>query len=366
MDVKRLLVISNGHGEDSIGAAIVRRLPSSIRASAYPTLGSGAAYDGVCEIVGPRAELASAGSRVASGTFGKDLRGGLLSTIPPAIAFARKARRDYDQVLVAGDFVGVLGCFLTGIRRIAWIDTYNTGHGRPYSGIERWIIGRTCRTAFVRHEALAESLKQSGVDARSVGNVMMDTISRTGIDLRPLRSHPMAVALLPGSRDETAANFALQIEAIRRLPDELKPDVFLALAPGIDLAPLARAAGLEVCDDMLKGDLTVHVVRGALGDVVDASDLVLSQAGTATVQTLGLGKPVISFTRATDRMSRHRDESRLFGDSRILVSHDAKQVSEAMARLLSDPAERARRGAVGRANIGPPGAIEAIIAELSR
>ena len=60
-----LLIISNGIGEDSVGAELARRLPPSIRASAYPTLGSGAHYDGVCEIVGPRATLASAGSRVA-------------------------------------------------------------------------------------------------------------------------------------------------------------------------------------------------------------------------------------------------------------------------------------------------------------
>jgi uncharacterized protein (TIGR03492 family) len=364
--VKRLLVISNGHGEDSIGAAIVRRLPPSIKASAYPTLGSGAAYAGVCEIVGPRAHLASAGSRVAAGTLGKDLRGGLLGTIPPGIAFARKARREYDQVIVAGDFVGVLGCWLTGVRNIVWIDTYNTGYGRPYSLLERWIIARTCRIAFVRHASLAESLRRAGVDARAGGNVMMDTIPRAGVDLHALRTSPVAVALLPGSRAETAANFAFQIAAIRFLPQELKPDVFLALAPGIDLQPLAAAANLEVENDVLRGDVVVHIVRGGLGDVVAESDLVLSQAGTATVQALGLGKPVVSFAGPADRMSRHRDESLLFGDARILIPQDTQNFCQVMSGLLRDPAERARRGAVGMSRIGPPGALDAIVAELSR
>jgi len=364
--VKRLLVISNGHGEDSIGAAIVRRLPSSIKADAYPTLGSGAAYEGVCDIVGPRAHLASAGSRVATGTLGRDLRGGLLTTILPGIAFARRVRGDYDQVVVAGDFVGVLGCWLTGIRNVVWIDTYNTGHGRPYSKIERWINARTCRTAFVRHDALAASLTKEGVDARAVGNVMMDTIPRKGVDLLAVRTRPLAVALLPGSRDETAQNFALQIEAIRQLPADLKPDIFLALAPNIDPKPLADATHLTVRNETLVGDVTVQVVRGALGDVVDASDLVLSQAGTATVQALGLGKPVISFTRPNDRMSRHRDESALFGEARILIPQDTMNFCQVMSGLLRDPAERARRGAIGMNRIGPSGAIDAIIAELSR
>ena len=101
-----LLIISNGIGEDSVGAELARRLPSSIKASAYPTLGSGAHYDGVCEIVGPRATLASAGSRVAQGTIARDVRGGLLGTVPPGLAFMHRARRAYDRVLVIGDFIG--------------------------------------------------------------------------------------------------------------------------------------------------------------------------------------------------------------------------------------------------------------------
>jgi uncharacterized protein (TIGR03492 family) len=362
----RLLVISNGHGEDSIGAEIVRRLPSNIEASAYPTLGTGAAYAGVCDIVGPRAHLTSAGSRVATGTFVRDMRGGLLATIPPGIAFARRARRDYDAFLVVGDFVGVLGCFLTGIRNIVYVDVYKTGFGRPYGGLERWIIAKTCRTVFTRHATLATELTHADIDARTAGNVMMDTIARSGIDLAPLRSRSLAVTLLPGSRAETAANFALQLEALRRLPQNLMPDVFLALAPGLDPQPLAHAAGFSVAGDTLIGDVTVHVVQGALGDLVAASDVVLSQAGTATVQTVGLGKPVLSFTRPTDRMSRHRDESRLFGDSRILVRDDATELSSALATLLADPADRTRRGAIGRDRIGPQGAMAAIVAELAR
>ena len=364
--VKKLLVISNGHGEDSIGAEIVRRLPSTLVASAYPTLGSGAAYAGVCEIVGPRAQLESAGSRVASGSFGRDLRGGLLATIPPGIAFARRARHDYDAVLVVGDFVGVLGCWMTGIRDIVYVDVYKSGYGRSYGALERAVIRRTCRCVFVRHVSLAGALQRAGVDARAAGNVMMDTIPRTGRDLAPLRSRPTAVALLPGSRAETAANFALQVDALRRLPLDRRPDVLLALAPGLNAQPLADAAGLRLEDGVMRGDLVVNIVSGGLGDLVDAADIVLSQAGTATVQAVGLGKPVLSFTRPTDRLSRQRDESRLFGDARVLVRDDAAELSAALAALLADPADRARRGALGRERIGAPGAIEAIVDALVR
>lgn len=362
----RLLVISNGLGEDSIGAEIVRRLPPNIVADAYPTLGSGRAYDGVCDIVGPRAHLASAGSRVARGTFARDLRGGLLTTIGPGIAFARRTRGQYDRILVIGDFVGVLGAWLTGLRNLVYVDVYKSGYGSPYLGIERAIIARACRTVFSRHPDLAAALQSSGVDARAAGNVMMDTIPRAGIDPTPWRTRARAVTLLPGSRGETAANFALQAEALRRLPPNLMPDVFLALAPGTDRAALAAAAALTADGDRLVGDLDIHVAEGALGDLVEASDVVLTQAGTATIQALGLGRPVVSFTRATDRAKRHRDEQAFFGDSRILVRDAAGALSDALAALLADDPDRARRGAIGRERIGPPGAIDAIIAELAK
>jgi len=361
---KTLLVITNGIGEDSVGAELVRRLPPSIKASAYPTLGTGTYYDGVCEIVGPRATLASAGSRVAQGTIAKDVRGGLLGTVPPGLAFMYRARHAYDRVLVIGDFIGVGGCFLTGIRNITYVDVYKTGYSRPYLGIERWVIRQTCRTVFSRHQSLADRLKQDGVDARAVGNVMMDTIPRSDFDAASLRTKPLAVTLLPGSRDLTAANFALMADALRHLPTELQPDIFLALAGGIDPEDLARAASLTWTGLGFTGDLTIHAARGALGNLVDNSDVVLSQAGTATIQSLGLGRPVITFVRPGDRMKRHLDENKLFGDSRLLVADDANEISTALTMLLRDDADRARRGAIARERIGGPGAIDRIIEAL--
>lgn len=360
----RLLVVTNGIGEDSVGAELVRRLPPHIVAEAYPTLGSGNAYRDVCTIVGPRAELQSAGSRVAKGTLAKDVSGGLLATVPPGLAFLRHAAKSYDRVLVIGDFIGVGGAFLTGHRGIIYVDVYHSGYGRGYLGIERWVMARSCRTVFCRHPDLTESLKRDGVDARAAGNVMMDTIPRSGFDTAPFRRHAKAVTLLPGSRDKTAANFALQVEALLRLPVELRPDVFLALAGGVDPEDLAKAAGLRWAGDGFTGDLDVHVARGALGDLVEQTDLVLSQAGTATIQSLGLGTPVISFTRPGDRMQRHADESRAFGEARMLVRDDPAELAGAIAGLLADDADRGRRGAIGKERIGPAGAINQIISAL--
>ncbi|HTJ55946.1 MAG TPA: hypothetical protein VL418_00070 [Devosiaceae bacterium] len=368
---RRLLFISNGHGEDSIAAEIIRRLPQGVTAEAYPTIGEGHAYHHVCPIVGPRAKLASEGWRNVKGSVWRDVAGGGLSTVGPALRFGRRVRRHYDRVVVVGDLVGVAGCALLGVKDIVYLDVYKTGYARLYSRPERWLIRRTAAVSFCRSERLASMLRDEGVDARFVGNVMMDTIPRGDYDVAARRSRPMAVTLLPGSRQFTAESFALQVEALRRLPPELRPDIFLAAAGSVSLEGLARGSGLTMKGPMtgeagdggtlIGGGLTIHVARGVVGNLIEQSDVVLSQAGTVTIQALGLGRPVITFINARDRRSRVRDENALFGDARITLGPDATEIASTLERLLASPHERERLGAIGRTRIGGPGAIEAIL-----
>lgn len=361
---RKLLFVTNGYGEDSVGAEIIRRLPPHLSAEAWPTLGPGAAYAGVCPIVGPRAALPSEGSRIARGTLARDVLGGGLATLLPGLGFLRSARASYDQIVVIGDFTMVAACWLAGVTGITYLDVYKTGHGRLYAAPERWVIARVCRRVFVRSEPLAQGLRRAGVAADAAGNVMMDTITGSGYDARARRAHSLAVTLLPGSRDQTVENFALQVEALRRLPAAERPDIFLALAGAATPDDLAVAAGLTVDGDRMTGDLVVHFARRAMRDMVEASDLVLSQAGTATIQALGLGVPAITFTRPTDRMKRYIEENRLFGGARLLARDDPDELAAVVARLLHDPAERARLSEIGRQRIGGPGAIARIIAAL--
>lgn len=372
---RRFLFISNGHGEDSIAAAVVASLPKSVSVEAYPMIGAGNAYAGVCPIVGPRATLASEGWRNVKGSLRRDIATGGLGTVPPALDFLRRIVGKYDRVVVVGDMVGVLASFLTGHRGLYYLDVYKTGAARLYSGAERWAIKQACATVFCRAEALAQSLLRIGVDARSAGNVMMDAIPHGDYDATARRTRPLAVTLLPGSRALTAESFALQVEALRSLPAAVRPDMFLAVAGSVNVDELARKTGLkrtsmlsaEPSDlgELSDGDLTIHMARGAaMGNLLMASDLVLSQAGTATVQALGLGRPVITFINPRDRRSRFNDEQQLFGEARIVVPAEAPAVGAALRRLLEDDEERRRLADIGRQRIGGPGAIHTIIDAL--
>jgi uncharacterized protein (TIGR03492 family) len=369
---RRFLFISNGNGEDWIASAIVAQLPKSIEVEAYPMIGAGNAYTGICPIVGPRASLASEGWRNVKGSLQRDLTSGGLMTIPPALRFLREIRSKYERIVVVGDVTGVLASYATGHRNLLYLDVYKTGAARLYSAAERFVIKRACTTVFCRADNLAQLLHQDGVDARSAGNVMMDTIPTGGYDAQARRTRPLAVTLLPGSRALTAESFALQIDALRTLPVEQRPDVFLAVAGGINVDDLARKTGLRrthmlsaESDDMGElsdGNLSVHMARGgAMGNLLAASDLVMSQAGTATVQALGLGKPAITFVNPRDRRSRFNDEQKLFGEARTVVAAEPDAIGAALRGLLENDEERRRQATIGRQRIGGPGAMQAIL-----
>ncbi|KRA56014.1 hypothetical protein [Devosia sp. Root635] len=371
----RFLFISNGHGEDAIAAAIVARMPDRAIVEAYPMIGAGNAYAGVCPIVGPRATLASEGWRNVKGSLRRDIATGGLGTVPPALNFLRRIKGKYDRVVVVGDMVGVLACYMSGHRDLYYLDVYKTGAARLYSGPERWTIKRACKTVFCRADNLARSLEHIGVDARSAGNVMMDAIPHGDYDAQSRRQRPLAVTLLPGSRALTGESFALQVNALRSLPAELRPDMFLAVAGSISVDDLAKKAGLkrttmlsvESADlgELSDGDMTIHMARGgAMGNLLAASDVALSQAGTATVQALGLGKPAITFVNPRDRRSRFTDEQMLFGEARTVVEAETQAVGAALRKLLGDDEERRRLANIGRQRIGGPGAMQVIIEAL--
>lgn len=248
-------------------------------------------------------------------------------------------------MVVVGDMIGVYGCFIGGVRNIVYVDVYKTGFGRSYLALDRIILKRIATTVFCRSDSLARQLVRAGVDARHAGNVMMDTIPREGRALP--RRKALAMALLPGSRAHAVGNFALQAAAVDRLADA--PDIFVPVAPGVSLPPRA--------------DMT-FVPGSALGDVLDAADVVLSQAGTATVQAIGLGKPVVTFKSPHDRGSRFEDEGRLFGEARQVVPADPSAIAERLGALLADPAERTRLGRIGKSRVGSAGAIDAILAAI--
>lgn len=371
MPVNKLLIISNGHGEDSIAAEIVRRLPRTVEVNAYPTLGDGRAYEGVCPIVGPRRNLPSEGHRLR-GSLIRDILAGL--GIGPALTFMRKEARKYDAILVVGDMLGVVMSWFARRRVRIYLDVYKSGYDNAYSRSELFILRHTADLVLTRDPILAQQLTAARVKARFAGNAIMDTVPSGKFDPQWHRRHMHAIAVLPGSRASLRDNFRVQLDALRRVPGIEGTDVFAVLARPGDAADLAEASGLRFIPSKLEGALgtlgdgrvTLQLSTGSLGPVIAASDIVLGQGGTANLQAMGLGRPVVSFHAEGSTDRRMARNEALAGDARIFTPRDPDAMAHEIARLLADPADRMRRGNIGRERMGPPGAIAAIIEELTK
>ncbi|MEO6012143.1 MAG: hypothetical protein ABIQ30_00975 [Devosia sp.] len=372
MPVSKLLILSNGYGEDAVGAEIARRLPKTMEIAAYPTLGPGRAYEGVCPIVGPRRELPSEGHRLR-GSLIRDALAGF--GIGPALKFMRNEAKAYDAILVVGDMLGIVMCWWTGSRVRIYLDVYKSGYAHTYSALERFLLRRSVDLVLNRDPILAAQLQTAHINARFAGSAMMDTVRPSNYSANDRRRHAKAIAVLPGSRSSMATNFTTQLAALRQLPGIEGMDVFAVLARPGDAVDLADASGLNLTPPKANGGdlgilsdgrVTIYVSTGTLAPVVGAVHVVLGQAGTANQQAYGLGRPVVGFHAEGETPKRQSQDEAMAGDAAIFTPRDPAAMAAAIARLLADEPDRLRRGAIGAEHMGPPGAIPAIIEELTK
>lgn len=363
----RVLFLSNGAGEDAIGSLIGARL-TRVDADAMPTVGTGAAYQGVLPLVGPRRNAMPSGGLVMNEflpNLVRDLRGGLLSLLWSHFRFLRQVRRRYQLFVVVGDVFNLLNAF-AGLKPLLFIGTAKSVVHHEYSWLERFAMKHLAERVLVRDEPTAAALRRAGLRAAWVGNPMMDGLEPTHASLPLNGEHPW-ICMFPGSRVDAYRQMPRMLDIYARLWERGdRARAVVVVADSLDPSRLCGAGwslSTFSSDQGLIGELRkdelppVLLVRRALGDVLARSELVLGQAGTANEQAAGMGLPVIAYgPGGENQMSWYRFRQKgLLGEALEVVDEQPELVVESVSRLLRDPAERARRGAIGRQRMGPPG-----------
>ena len=219
-----------------------------------------------------------------------------------------------------------------------------------------------------------EFFRKAGVSVEYVGHPLVDlvrpTLAREQFLARHAlhRDHP-TVCLLPGSRNqEVARHLPLLLEAARRLAAVRPVQFTLVRAGTVDPALLARLLGR-------KGHLSLTVIEDNPYNALAAADVAIISSGTATVEALLLGTPMVVVYRVAApswwvgkllvRTPHYSMVNLLAGEKLVpeLIQSEftPARVAEEVGRLLSDPAARARiQTELGRVKgcLGPPGAIE--------
>lgn len=374
-----VLFVSNGFGEDTIAASIVEeivRIDNAPRVLAMPLVGQGLAYQrhGV-DIVGPR-RLMPSGGLILTGwsNIFTDLRAGFWAMTMEQIRTLRRLRGRLGALVSVGDTIPTLMGGVFGGGRVIMVGTAKSNYFCAYSWYERVVFRRWCDIVFTRDEATAATLRAQGVRARWVGNAMMDSLALTPFDL-PVPPGATCIGLLPGSRKIAFHDLPVILDAARRVGERRAAFYVMALADGIDLAELARAAApcgfqhvndaafegplCDGCQGLLVGHgQRILLVRGRFGDVIRPCRIVIGQAGTGNEQAVGMGKPVVSFDsegRKTLGWYRARQKG-LLGDSVAITDRSGEAVAREVVAILDDASRYETMQATGFSRMGAAGA----------
>lgn len=373
----RVLIVSNGHGEDSLGVLFAQALrrAGDVHVDAFPIVGLGDAYRRArIPVVGVQQPMPTGGFvRQGLRPFLTDVRAGLLGLTRRQLRALAAMRDQYDWAVAMGD---VLPLWLCGRRlRLPFVffPTAKSDYIRPHLGIEVKWMRKWPEVVFPRDAKTARSLAAAGVKAVYVGNLMMDALAPSGQPL-PARDEPL-VALLPGSRGEAYRNARLLLGAVLRLPAEFR--YALALASELDPAELAQVgqrigwewqpheptgAGetMGLVGTLQAGRRSVWVYKGRFADILHAAEIVLGMAGTANEQAAGVGRPVVTCPGEGPQFTEKfvAAQKRLLGDALLVTEPSPAALAKGVLDVLADRDVYERMARVGRERMGEPGGAE--------
>ena len=410
----RLLVLSNGHGEDGIALRVIealRRLRPSMEIAVLALVGEGSAFSSAAAGLnlvglGPRRTLPSGGfSNQSLGGLAQDLAAGLPFTTWQQLQVVRRWGATGHPILAVGDLLplamawlggGPYGFIGTPKSDYTWrtpsppgwgstglADAYHRAKGSEWDPWEWALMGHPrCRLVAVRDGLTARGLRSHGVRALAPGNPMMDGFPPSPLPPDLERGH--RVMLLPGSRlPEALGNLG---RLLASLPDaaacERIGGLTVLLPTGQELldapnfaAILAAAGFLPMPPPPLsgaqaswrRGPLLVLVGLKRFASWVSWAEAGVATAGTATEQLVGHGVPVLSSPGPGPQFTRSfaRRQSRLLGGA-VRPCATANELRERLLALLGDRNARDLQGQPGRQRMGPAGGSAALAALIDQ
>lgn len=394
---KRILFLSNGHGEDLNGSLILQALRQQrpdLEMAAMPIVGEGNAYRRLdVAIIGPTQRLPSSGFNYISVTrflnpvnwmrdlnfinLMKDLGSGLISLTWGQVRAVRRYSQTCDLLFATGDVVPILFAYITGRPFMVFLvssSSYYEGRTKLPLLALLGLKSRRCLTIFTRDSHTAEDLYRRGLTkARFAGYPIMDVLTPTG---KPLAIKPgqRVIALLPGSRlPEAVHNLELQLQLCEFLNQRQPMQFLAALVKSItpeQLQIVARHQGWTLTDNLhlIKGSITVACHNDAFPDILHHCDAAIGMAGTAVEQAVGLGKPVLQIIGPGPQFTYPFAEAqmRLLGESvitigqRIATPAVLAEAADKLLAILSDASYLERCRLNGEARVGKPGGSAAI------
>ncbi|NLA91685.1 MAG: tetraacyldisaccharide 4'-kinase, partial [Synergistaceae bacterium] len=363
----KIVVASNGYGEDSMGALLARKLRErypGAAVSSFPIVGKGEHYakEGIPVDSVPEDSPSGGVIKYRFSDLWKDLRSGLLRSIARQIGAWKKLRGTIRTPLCVGDVYLLLHALWGQGQLPVLVATAKTVYLSGHWRLERFIIKHRSRMAWTRDKETAEELQRSGAAARFDGNPIMDlTCDNT---IRPISwggEKDFSVLLLPGSRRRAYEDIRLLLDAAEMLNSAIPCSYLMVIAPTLNMDELlASCRGWTSFDEgewkgIRKSNAEILFFFGALAAVTGDAHLLIGLGGTANQVCAGMGVPVVSIEEKGKFVQK-----KLLGESELLVPPTAKHLADGAAAILADESLRARMAKEGRDRLGGPGALDMV------
>ena len=308
----KILILSNGHGEDLSGSLIAKQfVKSGYSVHALPIVGIGNHYKKEkIKIIGKTKEFSTGGIGYNS-LKGRltEIFGGEIFYLLKKLYLTFKIRKKYDYFFVVGDIVPVF---------FAWVCkkdffTYLVAYSSHYEGKLKlpwpskfFLISKRAKKIYTRDSLTANDLtKQLKKKVSFLGNPFMDKFFSRN---KELNKSEFSIGLFPGSRfPEVLDNFVLILEVLEVLSDlryfqkiEFNFAIVNALSSSKIKEIFQNRRWLNIENTKEKyllrfkfKSIEVNTYWNNFEKILLESKCCISMAGTAAEQAIGLAKPVI-------------------------------------------------------------------------
>jgi tetraacyldisaccharide 4'-kinase len=364
----KVVVASNGYGEDAIGVVLAEKLKKrfpGMNVSGFPLVGTGKAYAARnFPVVSPPSDTPSEGViKYRLKDLLRDLRHGLLKQITTQARAWNRLRGRIRTVMCIGDVYLLLHTLWGQGMSPVLVATAKTVLHKGHWRLEHAILRRRCRRVWTRDAQTRDEMMRRGVDAVYTGNPIMDLARDNKGEKEYFAGSAGSpkVLLLPGSRERAYEDISLLLAAARLLREREKASFVMVVASTLD-----RKRLLEGCPewDFVEAGRIAHqdgrphiVVTGdEVAEVARGADLVLGLGGTANQICAGLGIPVVSVLEKGKLVQK-----KLLQDAESLVDASPEALAAEAGEILRTPERRRLMSKAGRARMGPSGALDSVV-----
>ncbi|WP_288262162.1 lipid-A-disaccharide synthase-related protein [uncultured Prochlorococcus sp.] len=310
--MSRILLLSNGHGEDLSGSLIAKQLlKSGYSVDALPIVGKGNFYEKEkIKIIGKTKEFSTGG--IGYNSFKgrlNEIFGGEIIYLLKRLYLVYKIRKKYNYFFVVGDIVPIFFAWLCKKDFFTYLVAYSSHYeGKlklPWPS-KFFLLSKKAKKIYTRDFLTANDLTlQLKKEVSFLGNPFMDKFNFKN---KELKKSDFSIGLFPGSRfPEILENLVLILEVLEDLSNcsyfqkiEFNFAIVNSLSSSkiMDIFKNRKWIYLEKINEknLFKFQykcLKVNLYWNNFDEILLKSKCCISMTGTAAEQAIGLGKPVI-------------------------------------------------------------------------